>query len=44
MRDLATALLVYFIKCLNPYKDRRLSRKLHNLADEYNTRPTGEWR
>ncbi len=44
MRDLLTALCVYLIRRLNPYKDNQLARRLHSVADEYDSRPTGEWR
>lgn len=39
-----TDLLIYLIKKLNPYKDPSLSRKLHDVADEYDKNPTGEWK
>jgi len=38
-----TVLLLQIIKLLNPSKDRSLSFRLHGIADEYDTRPTGEW-
>ena len=34
-----TNLLVWFIKKINPSKNRVLSQKLFDLAEDYNTRP-----
>ena len=41
---LLTEFLVWLIRCVNPSKDNVLSRRLHDVADEYDTRPTGQWR
>lgn len=38
-----TVLGVKMIEYANPTKDRALSYWLHNLADQYDTRPTGQW-
>jgi len=35
---------MWLIRWTNRGKDRMLSRRLHDLADTYDTRPTGEWR
>ena len=42
--DFLTAWLLKLLRVLNPYKDNGLSQQLHDIADEYDTRPTGEWR
>lgn len=34
-----TNLLLYFVAKLNRYKDRNLSQKLFDMAEDYNTRP-----
>ena len=38
-----TDFLMWLIHILNRYKDRNLSVRLHDLADNYDTRPTGQW-
>ena len=38
-----TSWTIWLIKIVNPYKDRMLSNRLHDLADWYDPRPTGEW-
>ncbi len=39
-----TDALLYLVGVLNPNKDEGLSYKLHNIADTYAKRPTGDWR
>ena len=34
-----TSLSFLLLKCVNRYKDNRLSQKLFDLAERYNTRP-----
>lgn len=41
--DRVTPALIHLIQVLNPSADNKLSRQLHQVADEYDTRPTGEW-
>lgn len=43
IRQKFTLASMRLIEVLNPSKDSWLSRKLHRLADGYDTRPTGEW-
>lgn len=35
---------IFIIKRAEPCKDENLSWRLHNLADQYARRPTGEWK
>ena len=43
MRYKATKFLLWFIQKINKSKDRSLAMELHDLADQYDPRPTGEW-
>lgn len=43
LSDAGVLLGVGIIKFSALYKDRGLSRRLHDLADQYDPRPTGEW-
>lgn len=38
-----TDVLLYLMKQINKGKDRTLSHLLHNIADEYDPRPTKQW-
>lgn len=38
-----TAVLLWALRKVNPHKDNRLAHKLHDMADQYDTRPTGAW-
>lgn len=39
-RDVATDVLLWLVRKLNPSRDRALSWRLHDMADEYDTRPS----
>lgn len=43
LRRMLTDAAVWAIRRLNPSKDNGLSMRLHDLADQYDTRPTGQW-
>ena len=43
VRSHLTDFLLWSLRRVNRYKDRCLARRLHNIADEYDPRPTGEW-
>lgn len=44
LRVLLTRALLRGVEKLNPNKDEGLSVFLHDMADEYARRPTGEWK
>ena len=44
LQDKLTRMLLWLLLKLNPSKDRCLSVRLHDIADQYDTRPTGQWR
>jgi len=37
--NMLTNLLLYFVAKLNRYKDRNLSQRLFDMAEDYNTKP-----
>lgn len=39
-----TDVILKLLLQVNQSKDRSLSWRLHNIADEYDPRPTGQWR
>ncbi len=43
LTDTLTDVLLWMLQRLNKYKSRTLSFRLHNIADRYDTRPTGQW-
>jgi len=44
MREKLTDLLLFLVRRINRYKDRCLSKRLHDIADQYDPFPTGEWK
>lgn len=38
-----TSVLIRAIRAVNRHKNRSLAWELHDLADEYDPRPTGKW-
>jgi hypothetical protein len=42
-RDKLTNSAIHIVTLLNRYKDRSLAFRLHDLADQYDPRPTGQW-
>lgn len=41
--DKLTDSLLWFLRKLNRHKDNSLAYRLHSIADEYDTRPSGLW-
>lgn len=44
LRPPATNVIIKLLLQVNQHKNNALARRLHNIADEYDTRPTGRWR
>lgn len=42
-RNAALRALLRLIQLVEPCRNRGLSREMHDIADRYDTRPTGEW-
>jgi hypothetical protein len=41
---IVTRVLLFILQKINPHKDRTLAWRLHDIADQYDTRPSGQWR